>query len=129
MDGALCLNSGPMLRSGRAGSKTATACLLLLSTFAAQAPACVESHPTVALGTQACMDDVGDAGIVVVGATNCAEGKAFLLTFYETRNGYPGGWSPLFTEAILSSPGNELMLATGIIKTFFFLGKFSSEQD
>lgn len=78
--------------------------------------------------TQACMDYLGDAETAALGATDCDEGKAFLLTVYETRNRYPGGWSLLLMEARISSLGNELMLATGFIE-HVFLGKFSSQHD
>lgn len=55
------------------------------------------------------MDDVGATGTATLGATNYDERKASLLTFYETRNRYPGRWSLMFTETRLSSPGKYLM--------------------
>lgn len=43
------LNVGPMPRAGRARSKAATMRLSLLSPFAAQTTACMESCPTLSL--------------------------------------------------------------------------------
>lgn len=135
MNGDQWLNVGLILREYEGREGKMQDCLLCVCCFCPH----LQLKPQLAwnhvpqwlwggMRTQACMDYLANSGTAALGATNCDERKANLLTVYETRNRYPGGWSLLLTEVRLSSLGNELMLATGIVE-HVFLGKFSSEHD